>query len=69
MGALDRGLVFLDCITREDDSQRVIKMLRPHVHGSIIAMHDSKYTSDKIKRTLADNGLTLSTPRVVFKTV
>lgn len=69
MGALDRGLVFLDCIAREDDSQRVIKMLAPHVHGSIIAMHDSKYTSDNIKRTLADTGLTLTTPRVVFKTV
>ena len=69
MGSIDRGLVFLDCIAREGDAVRIIKTIKPHVHGSIVAMHDSKYNSEAINLDLAREGLTLKTPRVVFKGV
>lgn len=45
MGAIDRGLVFLDCIAREADAPRIIQGILPHIHASAIALHDSKFES------------------------
>ena len=63
MGSLDKGLVFVDCITRERDAPAVIAALKPHMHLQTVALHDSKF---QVTNAIRDAGLILKTPRVVF---
>jgi hypothetical protein len=66
MGNLDKGLVFVDCITRERDASRVIAALKPHVHLQTVALHDSKFQGDGVTNAIARAGLYRETPRAVF---
>ena len=71
MSGLDKGLVFVDCIVREQDFAAVISAIKPHVHANTVALHDSKFQGDTLKKTIQGEpplgaGLFLKTPRVVF---
>ena len=66
MGSLDKGLVFVDCITREHDAPAVIAALKPHMHLQTVALHDSKFQGESVTRAIREVGLVLRTPRVVF---
>ena len=67
MGSLDKGLVFVDCITREHDAPAVIAALKPHMHLQTVALHDSKFKDDSVTHAIRNAGLVLKTPRVVFR--
>jgi len=66
MGSLDKGLVFVDCITRERDAPAVIAALKPHVHLQTVALHDAKFQGDSVTNAITRAGLYRETPRVVF---
>ena len=66
MGSLDKGLVFVDCITRERDAPAVIAALKPHMHMQTVALHDAKFQGDGVTSAIREAGLILKTPRVVF---
>ena len=66
MGNLDKGLVFVDCITRERDAPRVIAALKPHMHLQTVALHDSKFQGDSVTNAITRAGLYRETPRAVF---
>lgn len=66
MGGVDKGLVFVDCITRERDAPVVIAALKPHMHLQTVALHDAKFQGESVTRAIRDAGLILKTPRVVF---
>ena len=67
MGSLDKGLVFVDCITRERDAPAVIAALKPHVHLQTVALHDAKFQGDSVANAIARAGLYRETPRAVFR--
>ena len=66
MGSLDKGLVFVDCITRAHDAPAVVDAIKPHAHAGTVALHDAKYQGERVTRAILDAGLVLKTPRVVF---
>ena len=66
MGGLEKGLVFVDCITREHDAPAVIAALKPHVHLQTVALHDAKFQGDSVTSAITRAGLYRETPRVVF---
>jgi len=66
IGSLERGLVFVDTIARESNAARVVKTLTWFVRDGRIALHDSKYRSATLSRSLADAGLEETSPRAVF---
>lgn len=66
MGSLNKGLVFVDCITRPHDAPAVIDAIKPHAHAGTVALHDAKYQGKRVTRAIRDAGLVLKTPRVVF---
>jgi len=66
MGGLDKGLVFVDCITRERDAPAVVAALKPHVHLQTVALHDAKFQGDSVTNAITRAGLFRETPRTVF---
>lgn len=66
MSGLDKGLVFVDCITRERDAPAVIAALKPHMHLQTVALHDAKFQGESVTSGIRKAGLVLRTPRVVF---
>ena len=71
MASLDKGLVFVDCITRERDAATVVAAIKPYVHANTVALHDAKFQGESVRRAIearSPNGseLSLVTPRVVF---
>ncbi len=66
MASLDKGLVFVDCITRERDIPVVVEALKPHMHMRTVALHDSKFQGDSATGAITGAGLWRETPRVVF---
>ena len=66
MGSLDKGLVFVDCITRERDAPAVIAALKPHMHLQTVALHDAKFQGDSVANAITRAGLFRETPRAVF---
>ena len=67
MANLDKGLVFVDCITRERDIPVVLKELKPHMHLQTVGLHDGKFQGDSVARAITDAQLWRETPRAVFK--
>ncbi len=67
MASMGKGLVFVDCITRERDIPAVIKALKPHMHLQTVALHDAKFQGDSVARAITDAQLWRETPRAVFK--
>lgn len=67
MASLDKGLVFVDCITRERDIPVVVEALKPHMHLRAVALHDSKFQGDSATDAITGAGLWRETPRAVFK--
>jgi len=68
MGSVDKGLVFVDCVTRERDAPKVIAALKPHVHLQTVALHDGKFQGDSVTNAITRAGLHRETPRAVFAT-
>ena len=66
MQSLDKGLVFVDCITRERDIPLVVQALKPHVHLQTVALHDGKFQGDSVTNAITRAGLYRETPRAVF---
>lgn len=66
MGNLEKGLVFIDCITSEDNAAAVIAAIKPHVHMQTVALHDSKFQGESVRAAIRNAGLVFKTPRVVF---
>lgn len=66
MGSVDKGLVFVDCITRERNAPKVIAALKPHVHLQTVALHDGKFQGDSVTNAITRAGLYRETPRAVF---
>ncbi len=67
MASLTKGLVFVDCITRERDIPLVVRALKPHMHLQTVALHDSKFQGDSATDAITRAGLWRETPRAVFK--
>ena len=67
MASLDKGLVFVDCITRQRDIPVVIEALKSHMHLRTVALHDSKFQGDSATDAITRAGLWRETPRAVFK--
>jgi hypothetical protein len=67
MGSLDKGLVFVDCITRERDAPAVLAALKPHVHRQTVALHDAKFQGDSVANAITRAGLYRETPRAVYR--
>ena len=66
MGNLNKGLVFVDCVVRERDAAAVVAAIKPHVHASTVALHDSKFQGESVTGAIRAAGLLRKTPRVVF---
>ena len=67
MASMGKGLVFVDCITRERDIPVVIRALKPHMHLRTVALHDSKFQGESVTRAITNAQLWRESPRVVFK--
>jgi len=68
MASLDKGLVFVDCIARENDAAAIVAAVKPHVHASTVALHDAKFQGESVTRAIRAAGLLRKTPRIVFST-
>ena len=66
MGSLKDGLVFVDCVMCPCNADVLVQAIRPHVHASAVALHDSKYQGKAITDAIAKAGLLQKTPRVIF---
>ena len=66
MGRLEDGLVFVDCVMNPRDTDVLVQALRPHVHASAVALHDSKYQGREIADAITKAGLLRKTPGVIF---
>ncbi len=67
MAGMEKGLVFVDCITRERDIPIVVNALKPLMHLRTVALHDSKFQGDSATNAITRAGLWRETPRAVFK--
>ena len=67
MAGMEKGLVFVDCITRERDIPVVVNALKPLMHLRTVALHDSKFQGDSATNAITRAGLWRETPRAVFK--
>tara|TARA_B100000795_G_C22801291_1_gene442068 strand:+ start:2218 stop:3687 length:1470 start_codon:yes stop_codon:yes gene_type:complete len=66
IGNLESGTMFVDCIMDVTDTPILIKALAQHVHGNVIALHDSKFRSATLQSHILAAKLSLTTPRVIY---
>ena len=60
------GVVFVDCGMSEAAMCDLVPLLTPYVRERLIAMHTSKYQSPTVRSAVANAGLQLVGPSVIY---